>query len=77
MARPHLSPVSFISGPVLLDVISPPGYPLVPGWASYSAAVDGPDGYLLSQNTNTGLSISKASLLEALTSKSLHFYIKT
>ncbi|KAJ5394289.1 uncharacterized protein N7487_011930 [Penicillium crustosum] len=43
-----------ISGPSLPDVVSPPGYPLVTGWANYSAALDGQNVYVVAQNTNTG-----------------------
>ena len=35
-------------------MVSPPGYPSVTGWASYSAALDGQDVYVVAQNTNTG-----------------------
>jgi hypothetical protein len=31
-----------------------PSYPSVTGWASYSAALDGQDVYVVAQNTNTG-----------------------
>lgn len=43
-----------ISGRSLPDVVSPPGYPPVTGWASYSEALDGQDCYVVAQNTSTG-----------------------
>lgn len=35
-------------------MVSPPGYPSVTGWASYSDALDGQDCYVVAQNTSTG-----------------------
>ncbi|KAJ5435490.1 hypothetical protein N7445_006375 [Penicillium cf. griseofulvum] len=35
-------------------VVSPPSYPLVIGWASYSEALDRQDCYVVAQNTSTG-----------------------
>lgn len=43
-----------ISSRSLPDVVSPPGYPSVTGWASYSEALDGQDCYVVAQNTSTG-----------------------
>ncbi|KAJ5941162.1 hypothetical protein N7516_001330 [Penicillium verrucosum] len=43
-----------ISGPSLPNVVSAAGYPLVTGWASYSAALNGQDVYVVAQNTSTG-----------------------
>ncbi|CAG8939211.1 unnamed protein product [Penicillium salamii] len=43
-----------ISGRSLPDVVSPPGYPSVTGWATYSKALDGQDCYVVAQNASTG-----------------------
>ncbi|KAL4916316.1 hypothetical protein BDW62DRAFT_218808 [Aspergillus aurantiobrunneus] len=46
--------LSLITDDALPDVSNPPGYPLVTGWADYSAALDGQDVYVVCHQTNVG-----------------------
>lgn len=46
--------LSLITDPALADVASPPGYPVVTGWADYSATLDGQEVYVVCHQTNVG-----------------------
>ncbi|KAB8259788.1 hypothetical protein BDV32DRAFT_149988 [Aspergillus pseudonomiae] len=46
--------LSLISDPALPDLVSPPGYPSITGWADYSAALDGQEVYVVCHQTNVG-----------------------